>query len=815
MFSRIVRWINERWPLEAMIHLGLEEEMPGGDSFVYIFGSSVLATFLIQVITGLWQLFYFVPTVNHGYDSLNYLRLEVPFGWLIHGLHYWGAAAMIMLVGLHMSRVFLWGAYKQPRQLTWMIGVGLLITTLALGFTGPVLPWDQRGYWEVEVGTSMAGTVPYLGDLVKNLLRGGPNLGQMTLSRFFVLHIAILPGVVLGLVILHMIAFRQFGISGPWNQEKGKIIGRFWPDQVFKDMAVSTFVIVILVGLAAYIRPPIAGPKNPMDISYIPKPEWYFLFLYQSLKAFPGRLEPIGTVGIPLFITFLLIFLPFIDRNPERNPWRRPITMSGYVLFVAGVITLAFIGYFSKPETASSKTPSSQGIPSTQVSESASKGAQLFHSLGCIGCHRVKGQGGTIGPGLSSESLKSKSRTWLITQIRDPKKHDPNTIMPAFSSATDQQVNELVDYLQSLASSKSSSPGPPMSQLATMGTQKKLAVGPHGQSGPAAAIIGSVDRGAILFQQHCQTCHGSKGTGKVPNPGSEDGTVPSLNPIDSELFSKDPRTFTDNIDRFIQHGSRPEGPNPALQMLPFGDSNSLNQPTIANIEAYVLWLNGVDRAELINPGLEPHLFFWLAAGTFIIVIGGLWILKGMKAKGTPSSLDTKKGSHSAGTRETTRRSFLKMMTGGLSALITLVLGVPLVGNLIGPSFQRRRVAWTKVGDIRSLTIGQPLNLDFSFNMQDAYLRETVMRSVWIIKGSSSEVTVYSPICPHLGCHYAWDAHSKTFLCPCHGSVYSIDGKVLGGPSPRPLDTLPSKVENGMLYVQWEEFKVGVPEKMPV
>jgi ubiquinol-cytochrome c reductase cytochrome b subunit len=818
MFSRVVHWINDRWPLSAMMRLGLEEEMPGGDSFGYIFGSSVLATFLIQVITGLWQLFYFVPTINHGYDSLNYLRLEIPFGWLIHGLHYWGAAGMIILVGLHMSRVFLWGAYKNPRQLTWLIGVGLLITTLALGFTGPVLPWDQRGYWEIEVGTSMAGTVPYLGDLAKHLLRGGPSLGQMTLSRVFVLHVAILPGVVLILILLHMVAFRQFGISGPWKQEKRKIIGRFWPDQVFKDTVVITFLFVILVGLAAYIRPPIAGPKNPMDTSYIPKPEWYFLFLYQTLKAFPGRLEPIGTVGIPLFITLLLVFLPFIDRNPEQNPRRRPITMSGYVLFVAWVIIVAFIGYFSKPETASSQTPSSQTITSTQISESGPKGAQLFHSLGCIGCHRVKGQGGTVGPELSSESLKGKSRPWLITQIRDPKKHDPNTIMPAFASASDQQVNELVDYLQSLASSKSSSTVPSMPQLATMTVQKKLIVGPHGQTGPAANVIGSVDRGTILFQQHCEACHGSKGTDKVPNPGSEDGTVPPLHPIDPELFSKDPQIFVDNIDLFIQHGSRPEGPNPALQMLPFGDSNSLNQQTIANVEAYILWLNGVDRAKLVRPSLQPHLFFWLVLIIFAVVIGGLWILKGMKGKGKPSRIDTKEESPSPNALGSTRRSFLKVMIGGLSALITLAIGIPFIGNLIGPSFQRRRLTWTKVGDLRSLTIGQPLNLDFSFDTQDAYLKETVMHSVWVIKRSSSgvtEMTVYSPICPHLGCRYDWDPQSKTFVCPCHGSVYSIDGKVLGGPAPRPLDTLPFKVENGMLYIQWEEFKVGVPEKIPV
>ncbi|HUL37765.1 MAG TPA: ubiquinol-cytochrome c reductase iron-sulfur subunit [Thermodesulfobacteriota bacterium] len=162
-----------------------------------------------------------------------------------------------------------------------------------------------------------------------------------------------------------------------------------------------------------------------------------------------------------------------------------------------------------------------------------------------------------------------------------------------------------------------------------------------------------------------------------------------------------------------------------------------------------------------------------------------------------------------------RRAFLKGMVGVLSALVAAATAVPLIGAIIGPSFREKKAKWVQVGDIGSLALGQPVNLKFPFKMEDAYLRETVIHNVWVIKHSSTEITVYSPICPHLGCHYDWHPTQNEFICPCHGSVYAIDGKVLGGPAPRPLDTLPTRLEKGELFVEWEIFKVGIPEKIPV
>jgi len=162
---------------------------------------------------------------------------------------------------------------------------------------------------------------------------------------------------------------------------------------------------------------------------------------------------------------------------------------------------------------------------------------------------------------------------------------------------------------------------------------------------------------------------------------------------------------------------------------------------------------------------------------------------------------------------TSRRSFLKRMVGVLSALVAATMAVPLVGAIIGSSFRTKRLQWAKVGNINSLPLEQPTNMKFPYKTEDAYIRETVIQDVWIIKHSSSEVTVFSPICPHLGCHYDWHPEGNEFICPCHGSVYSLTGKVLGGPAPRPLDTLSWKLEKDQLSVEWETFKVGIPRKI--
>jgi ubiquinol-cytochrome c reductase cytochrome b subunit len=644
MLSQIWIWINKRWPVSTVIRWSLEEEIPGGSSFAYTFGSALLAVFILQVTTGIIQLFYYVPSIGSAYDSVNFLRTQVPFGWLVNQIHRQGANLMVVLAVLHLTRVYIFGAYKKPRELTWILGVGLLVAIMALTFTGGPLSWDQKGYWEAEVGSNIPGSIPYVGTELSNLMRGGPSVGQLTLSRLFGVHVGILPALLALLIILHLISFRRFGTAGPWNDEKRKVTGPFWPDQIFKDTVTAIIVVLIIIALGVFTPKPFYGPADPLDASFVPKPEWNFLFLYQTLKYFHGVLEPVGVIGVPAFFVTLLLLVPFIDRSQERNPLKRPVAMLCGLLFAASITTLTLIGYFSRPAA----TPAVALPQKTErtVPEKVKKGEELFHSIGCISCHRINSEGGAVGPNLSNEGKKGRTSEWLKTQIRNPKAHDLNSIMPPFTSLSEEQVSYLVDFLKSLGDSGSLSGtekhvatgADPPQQSSTVQSGASSASEINQKSSPteseqkkqpaqAAYIIGNARHGKDIFEQKCISCHGPNGTDHIPNPGSDDMFVPALNPVDRELFDNDPQAFAKKIDVFVQHGSIPSGPAPQLHMLAFGDEHALTQAQIANVEAYIMRLNGVDRAKIENPGMLPKRFFIIAAPAIIIILlilGGIY-----------------------------------------------------------------------------------------------------------------------------------------------------------------------------------------------
>jgi quinol-cytochrome oxidoreductase complex cytochrome b subunit len=212
MWKKIFEWLDERLGLNDLYHATLDHPEPKGNWWNTL-GSASLFLFLLQGVTGIFLMFYYTPSPDHAYDSIQYIMNDVAFGWLIRGIHHWGASLMILVVFIHMLRVFTTASYKYPRELTWLIGVGLLLTTLAMGFTGYLLPMDQQSYWATQVGTSIAGSVPIVGDFILKVLRGGPEISALTLSRFFAAHVWMFPALLAGLIGVHLYLIIRHGES--------------------------------------------------------------------------------------------------------------------------------------------------------------------------------------------------------------------------------------------------------------------------------------------------------------------------------------------------------------------------------------------------------------------------------------------------------------------------------------------------------------------------------------------------------------------------------------------------------------------------
>jgi ubiquinol-cytochrome c reductase cytochrome b subunit len=452
-------WLEHRTGLIGQVQHFLYEEIPASSGWHQVLGSVALFMFMVQMFTGIMLAFNYAPTPGDSYDSLRYILTALTAGSLMRGLHHWGASMIVVIVVLHMVQTFLWGAYKKPREATWMIGVVLLLVTMAYGLTGYLLPWDNRAYWGTMVTTQIAAMSPGLGPYLTRLLGAADGVGVVTFARFYAMHVLILPPATILLVALHVYLVRRHGVA-PNPEDEGKPKKMFFPMQVFKDTVAIFIAFAILFMLAVAAHVPLEQMADPTDTSYIPRPEWYFLFLFQLLKLFNGPLEVVGAVVLPGLAVLTLILVPFIDRGAMLKVTKRTFAIA--VVFLAAVcwsgLTMAAVKStppqesavdFSYPTDWMQLTPEKLAVsklPDTPAF--AVKGAAVYQANHCSACHQVNGVGGKLGPALNGLS-KRQTRSWVEQHFQEPQKLSPGTPMPPYKLPAPDMSN-LTLYLFSL-----------------------------------------------------------------------------------------------------------------------------------------------------------------------------------------------------------------------------------------------------------------------------------------------------------------------------------------------------------------------------
>ena len=457
---RLLDWLQERLGTREQLTRFLYRRLPEGTTWWHALGSAAFFLILVQTLTGFFLAFYYVPSPEHAYDSLTYIQREIPFGAFVRGLHRWGSSLTVVVVFLHLLRVFFMGAYKYPRELSWVVGVVLFLLVMLFGFTGYLLPWDQKAYWATVVGTHIAGTAPLVGDYLWRILQGGAEVGARTLGRFYAAHVLILPAVLYAFILVHVSMVIYQGIAptpkGELRRIRKEDYGRLYEaskgrgetffEHLLRDGVVAFLLLLLLVWMAATWPIPMEEVADPTDTLYVPRPEWYFYFLFELLWLFWGKWVPVATFYIPLAAVLLLFLLPFYDRTSGRNPLKRPLA-SGIATAVLG--TIAFLTY----QGATAPAPPAAGVALPKevaaLPPELARGREVYEAQGCSACHVLKGTGTAAGPDLTRVGAK-RDAEWLKRFVKDPTAVKPDAAMPPYADLPAEELDALARYLASL-----------------------------------------------------------------------------------------------------------------------------------------------------------------------------------------------------------------------------------------------------------------------------------------------------------------------------------------------------------------------------
>jgi ubiquinol-cytochrome c reductase cytochrome b subunit len=462
-------WFDARLGLRAALLPMMRHPIPravaGPMGWWYVFGSASLTLLLVQILTGIGLALVYVPSADKAYDSLLSLNYDQSLGWFLRALHYYAGSGMVVLVLAHMTQVFLHGAHKYPRELTWVLGVFLLLCTLGMFFTGQVLRWDPDAYWGLAVGGSMAGRVPVLGPWVVRVMLGGPVIGGDSLSRFFALHVFIIPGALLFFLAVHLWLVLKRGVSAPpvpgqpvdpktYDEEYEKQLKAgvpFLGDAMLKDAFFSAVAVIVVVVLAAVLGP--KGPSGPPDPTLPganPRPEWPFLWLFALLALSPPGAETFIILVFPVLLIGILFLVPFVSNRGERAPSRRPAAVLAVIVTYTALCVLTYQGAtspWSPQMTAWSRDP----IPENLVRNSTPlrlQGALVFQNKDCRNCHALEGSGGRRGPDLTAVGTRL-TPDQLTDQVSNGTPGGGN--MPAYGKQlSPAEMTALIEFLANL-----------------------------------------------------------------------------------------------------------------------------------------------------------------------------------------------------------------------------------------------------------------------------------------------------------------------------------------------------------------------------
>ena len=463
---RVYQWFEDRLGLGKPIIDAAEHDVPASTaSWWYVFGSAATVLLVLQIVTGVLLGLVYSPSAGQAWASLEFLDHSVWLGWFLRALHGWGSDFMIAIVLIHLAQVFLFGAYKFPRELTWIVGVFLLLMTLGMAFTGQVLRFDQDAYWGLGIGASIVSRVPWIGGSLVNLMLGGPIIAGPTLTRFFALHVFIIPGVLLALVGLHLWMVLRLGIN-EWPMP-GRVVSKatytrnyqkltkdtgiaFVPDAAWKDAIFAAAILLAVMACAFYFGPfgP-TGQPDPTIIQTAPKPDFAFLWIFAVLAYLPPSLETPVLFIAPVLIVGAMLLLPLVSNQGEKHWSRRPVAVLMVAVIAVTLGILTHLGTYT-PWSPIMDAWTADPIPTVYLQDRTPlerQGALLLQDKQCRNCHSVGGKGGLRGPALDGIANRM-TEDQIIRQVLQGGGN-----MPAYGNAlSPSETTALVRFLTTLRS---------------------------------------------------------------------------------------------------------------------------------------------------------------------------------------------------------------------------------------------------------------------------------------------------------------------------------------------------------------------------